>query len=474
MIYSYGVSLNGTYHIKHGIVCQDSHRIIKIGSNIAVAAVADGLGSAEHSDVGSKIAATVAAEHCSSHIAAIAGIAPAAPTAPAIPASAANALRGAPPGQILGIIRASFHAAQRAVEKEASSKDRRQDLYDTTLSLAVLAHDTLYYGHSGDSGIIALTTEGRYEQVTKQQRDEQGRVYPLFFTDRWEFARYGKIASVVLLATDGMLETFFPVYIRDREVNIHVSRAQFFMDNGKLEIHKNGEGAVGAHIAASMGSIPDEQVNDDKTVAVLINTAVKTKKQPRGYYKEPDWAELKRLHDEAWKRAAYPGLYKDAEAGAGPGQGGKHHDGGGCPAPGGQKPGIGHKAGREAGQNPGKAKKLNILLVALVAAGLSAGFFAAGYYAGRRAQEPGPDQYNEGAQDELLVPDSEATPTPTPYPTPLPTPTPVPTPMPEGASDQTPEPIVQPTLTPLPGLPPESEPSPSPHVESSPQPAPAP
>ena len=288
MIYAYGVSLPGTDHIKSDTVCQDYHKIIRCSKDVAIAAVADGLGSAAHAEVGSRIAATVAAEHCRQYI------------------STNNA------AHILDVIRAAFVTALRAVEKEANSKDRSQDLYDTTLTLAVLVRDTLYYGHSGDSGIVALTTQGRYEQVTTQQRDEEGRVFPLFFVDKWEFAQYGEKVSAVLLATDGMLEPFFPMYIRNEPVNIHVSLAQFFMDNRSLRIDKVGEEAVQTGMRDYIESIPAEQVSDDKTVAVLVNTAVRTKRQPRAYYLEPDWAELKRKHDEAWKREAYPGLYKDA------------------------------------------------------------------------------------------------------------------------------------------------------------------
>ena len=50
----------------------------------------------------------------------------------------------------------------------------------------------------------------------------------------------------------------------------------------------------------------------DKTVVVLVNS-IKTKRQPKEYYQEPDWAALKKKHDEEWKRAAYPGLYKKEE-----------------------------------------------------------------------------------------------------------------------------------------------------------------
>ena len=186
-------------------------------------------------------------------------------------------------------------------------------MYDTTLTLAVLVRDTLYYGHSGDSGMIALTTSGRYEKVTEQQRDEQGRVFPLFFNDKWEFAEYEHKVSAVLLATDGMLETFFPMYIKNHPVSIHISLAQFFLDYHSLRIVKLGPEAVQTRIREFMENIPDEKVNDDKTVAVLINTFVRTKKQPTVYYEGPDWAALKKKHDDEWKRAAYPGLFPDIQ-----------------------------------------------------------------------------------------------------------------------------------------------------------------
>jgi len=282
MIYSYGVSLPGTYHIKNNIVCQDSFKIVECDKDMAIAVVADGLGSAKYADIGSKIAADVSAEYCRENI---------------TPATKSP--------QILNSIKASFTAAYRAIEHEAKEKEHPIEHYDTTLTLAVLIRDTLYYGHSGDSGILALTTKGRYETVTKQQRDNEGRVFPLFFTDKWEFAQYSEKVSGVLLATDGIFETFFPIYIKNDPINIHITLARFFMDKNQTQ----------AHITSFMENIPHEQVNDDKTVAVLINTSIKTKRQPKAYYQEPDWAELKRKYDEAWRREAYPGLYKDSGKG---------------------------------------------------------------------------------------------------------------------------------------------------------------
>ena len=115
------------------------------------------------------------------------------------------------------------------------------------------------------------------------------------------------------MATDGILETLFPLYIRSEPVNIHIALAQFFMDNTKLRIHKRGKNVVRDKIEDFIKNIPEEQVNDDKTVVVMINTASKTKSQPADYYKEPDWAELKRKHDEEWQRLAYPHLFAEKQ-----------------------------------------------------------------------------------------------------------------------------------------------------------------
>lgn len=289
MIYAYGITQQGTYHVKKGIVCQDAHRIIKCGGSCAVAAVADGLGSEEHSDIAAKLAVTTAAEYC-----------------------AERADPGATDEQLLQVIRDSFALAQQNIERTAADNGHDPDQYDTTLSLAILRRGTLYYGQSGDSGIVALTAQGLYKKVTQQQRDEEGRVFPLYFGDeRWVFGTFPEPVASVLLATDGMLETLFPVYIRSEPVSIYVALARYFMDPGSLRIGEAGEDAARQKIEAFMAGIPDEQVNDDKTVAVLIDPEVEVRPQPPAYYAEPDWDQLKRKYQESWRRAAYPHLYEE-------------------------------------------------------------------------------------------------------------------------------------------------------------------
>ena len=295
MIYAYGITLDGKYHVKNNIPNQDAFKIVKCNKNTVIAAVADGLGSAEHSDIASKLAVEKSVAHCEKNI----------------PHTKSK-------DELLPIIKESFLLAQNAIEDEAKTKEHDITKYDTTLTLVIFCEDTLFFGHSGDSGIVALTTEGLYKKVTEQQRDESSCVFPLFFKDKWIFEEYKDKVSSVFLATDGILETLFPIYIRNEKLNIHITLAQYFMDNRKLEIEKNGEEVVAKEIESFLDQIPEEQVNDDKTIVVLINTEVETKQQPDDYYKEPNWDELRRKFDEAYKMAAYPHLYANKKAKDGP------------------------------------------------------------------------------------------------------------------------------------------------------------
>lgn len=284
MIYTYGITQQGSYHIKNGLPCQDAHAIVLPSEHIGIAAVADGLGSERYTDVASRIAADVSTSYCAEHIS----------------EQDDNA-------QILTVIKDSFLLAQKRIELEVEKRGHPLDEYDTTLSLAVLINGVLYYGHAGDSGILALGGDGLYEKVTEQQRDEEGRVFPLYFGEEiWSFGKYNGPVSSVLLATDGIYELFFPVYIREEPVSIHVALAKYLMDADCLGFERQGEETARERIFAFLESIPDAQVNDDKTVVVMCETDTQRERQPDAYYREPDWALLKEKYETAWRKEAYP------------------------------------------------------------------------------------------------------------------------------------------------------------------------
>ncbi len=199
------------------------------------------------------------------------------------------------------------------IETEAAKNGHEPDQYDTTLSLAVLIGGRLHFGHSGDSGIVALCADGLYAKVTEQQRDDYCRVFPLAFREKWVFGTFCKDVASVFLSTDGIYETLFPLYIRKEPVSIYVSLAKYFMDNQSLRIDEYGESETQKRVGSFLESIPESQVDDDITVVVLVNADVVPGIQPAEYYKDPDWKELKRKMDEEWRRQAYPHLYENAE-----------------------------------------------------------------------------------------------------------------------------------------------------------------
>lgn len=289
MIYTYGVTQRGYYHIKKDIVCQDAHAIKQIAKDCCIAAVADGLGSELYTDKASRIAVDTVVEYCSAHI---------------------NVT--SPSEQILLCLQEAYHAAIQAIEQEALSSQHEINQYDTTLTCALLIGETLYYGHSGDSGIIALLKSGEFQSVTAQQRDESGCVYPLCFTDKWKFGSVQGVASV-LLATDGMLDTLFPSLLFNEPINIYVALASYLMDNDNVGFETLTNEQVQEKMEKFVSGIAEAQVSDDKTIVAIINVGAEKTRQPEEYYQVPNWAELKRKKDEEFRRLAYPHMYKKEE-----------------------------------------------------------------------------------------------------------------------------------------------------------------
>lgn len=289
MIFSYGFSLVGPTHVELQTVCQDSNYIKKVSESLVIAAVADGLGSCEYSDIGSKVAVQTSVDYCTEHYS----------------ASVSDE-------EAFQIIKDSFQKAFNEIELIAQKESHDLDQYDTTLTMAILDKGVLFYGHSGDGGIIALSEDGLYEKITTEQNDEFGYVFPLIFgPTKWEIAKWPKKVASVMLLTDGMLKPFFPVYIKDQIPSIYVALARYFMDPESMQIGIDGEEHAGERFQEFVAGIPKEQVDDDKTVVVLIDTFIQAKLQPPEYYEEPDWDKLIKKFRDEWNKKAYPSLYKD-------------------------------------------------------------------------------------------------------------------------------------------------------------------
>lgn len=287
MIYSYGITQQGHYHIKNNTPCQDAHLFKRWNDNFAIGVVADGLGSELYSDIASKIAVREVVSYCENVL------------------TETSELE-----EILSVLKASFCKALETIEKTAKENNHDVTQYDTTLAVAIFLKGTVYFGNSGDSGIVVLNSNGTYESITEQQRDENGCLYPLCFGENyWVFGFKENVASV-LLVTDGIYETLFPYLLQGEEISIYVALAHFMMSNACLNFSSSSENNVLEKMESFISGISAEQVSDDKTVLVMHDDTITVNYQPESYYQSPNWAVLKRKRDEVYKKLAYPHLFE--------------------------------------------------------------------------------------------------------------------------------------------------------------------
>lgn len=259
----------GPYHIENNTPCQDSCSYKISDKGYTVAAVADGLGSCKHSDVASQIAAESVVNVCAGKL------------EPEMNET-----------EILEIMKNAFMVADANIFNTVNANDGNHSEYETTLCLAVYDGKTLYYGQAGDSGMIALTSEGEYIPVTSQQRDDEGAVYPLSFgLGSWVFGKVEKDVSAFALMTDGILDTLFHPLLRYEDVKMNIPLAERMLNYFEIEEQEVPE--LEKIMSEYWENCPEKIINDDKTTVCVINTDFVPSRQNEEYYKDPDWDALK-------------------------------------------------------------------------------------------------------------------------------------------------------------------------------------
>ena len=186
---AYGFSQQGKSHIDKNVRCQDRFGLRSIAEyGMTVAAVADGVGSCQLSDLGADCAVNSSLNYLEEGIRTLKG--------KVGKDSALNLLRGA------------LKEAYQKVEKLADEQQILLYTFQSTLTLALYDGNILYYGHAGDDGIVAVFDDGTYRMVTKRHKGEEASsVYPLQSIPTWET---GAVKNVVAftLCTDGVLDGF--------------------------------------------------------------------------------------------------------------------------------------------------------------------------------------------------------------------------------------------------------------------------
>jgi hypothetical protein len=182
-----GASVQGTGHIKTCLPCQDSHAYKLVGDSIILAAVADGLGSAEQAQVGSKLAASHALSFVEQEL------------SKDIPSDEEAWIK---------LVSNGFTYGRAKLEEEAQANQVALREYGTTLILAVLTSDWLVTGQIGDGVIVAALDEGGLALATVPQNEEYINVtFPLTMPDMEKTAQFtaclGKVKALALMS-DGI------------------------------------------------------------------------------------------------------------------------------------------------------------------------------------------------------------------------------------------------------------------------------
>lgn len=328
---TYGFSVRGKSHVTSDTVCQDSNKTGRLKSGYFMGIVADGVGSAAHSEIGSSLAVNSLYAYCNEYI-----------------------KRTSRTEDIEAVMRAGYEYAMKQIQQYVEKNQGSIQEYDTTLSAVVYDGNSLVYGHAGDGGIIVRCQNGKSKTITQRQKGADGRsVRPLRSgSASWEFGNISDEGIVaVLLVTDGMLdEVIQPVLInlpgsrmalaknqfsRDK---VYVTATEFFMNPYSVYLNRNVKDpdSLMAHFLSGDLEKKDQnifldcvvngykhmlntsavdlirksieqyhyavwalnEVSDDKSVVAIINEKGKVSSAEEKYYKEPDWNERKKRYTE--------------------------------------------------------------------------------------------------------------------------------------------------------------------------------
>lgn len=180
-----GRSVVGSGHERVGLPCQDACAYRLLPSGVVVAAVADGLGSAERSADGAQIAVRVALETLESVL---------------------NTDDESAPELLSKAIAAAFAAARSALEQEAEDASVPLRELATTLMVVACGWGHLAAGHLGDGAIVGIWSD-QLRTISAPQRGEFANVtLPLTMDEAGSFVVYTSDAEPDALAlfSDGL------------------------------------------------------------------------------------------------------------------------------------------------------------------------------------------------------------------------------------------------------------------------------
>ena len=182
-----GSSVRGTSHVRAELPCQDAHEYRFLSDERLIMAVADGLGSATHSEEGAKTAIKAALDSLEQSLSS---------------ESISN------PEEWNEILKQAFSCAVQKLQEIAAGAGIALREYGTTLMVAAVQNDWLAVGHLGDGAIVAMLSNGEMKTISAPQRGEYANeVMPLTGHGALESVRFTTRQNefdALALLTDGL------------------------------------------------------------------------------------------------------------------------------------------------------------------------------------------------------------------------------------------------------------------------------
>lgn len=280
MLGSYYMSLIGSDHqSKENGICQDASSITTLDNGWKVAAIADGIGSARKSEVGSTTAVNTVLSFIKENY----------------------------PEQwheksLISLLRVAFHKALKTIKAIAIESGDEIIDYDTTLTVAIYDGMRVAYGHVGDGGIITLSSYGDFSLLTKAQKgDAFNETFPLRSgPDYWSFGLSTEDVCSLTLMTDGLFDIAVPWILAKSDQTIYINYIRPFMDNNILKLSSQDDfEKMQVNVRNYLSGPHCNPITDDKTIVGIINTDVIPELKTDEYYAEPDWDALYEAHNKA-------------------------------------------------------------------------------------------------------------------------------------------------------------------------------
>ena len=323
-------SLRGRSHAGNGEPLQDSCALATLPNGWLMAAVADGVGSEARAEVGSFIAAEAITSFCARFW----GTDTAA-------------------SSVLDLLRAGYNHAYGCIALRARNDNRPLHEYGTTLHTAVFSGTDVYYGHAGDGGLLVMNAQGCYQNCTEPQKAPDGEsvVTLLAGPEGWEFGVVEDVISAMLV-TDGVYDKLASKALKRFWNGVDNCLASWFLspwgfDRGNDALAVDLEAMAAAfrsatpnafypRLARAIAQGEDEaeaqrfvaehvlqgnrplrtlqEIQDDISVAILMDTSRKPNRRPWDDYRPPDWDDInRRIASELYERTVEESDENDRE-----------------------------------------------------------------------------------------------------------------------------------------------------------------